>query len=67
MAFLRHLPALGYRCQVLTTSAFGGDDEVLRAWEPLSLYRWLFSIAGCLTAKRGGGALILPCALAAVI
>jgi glycosyltransferase involved in cell wall biosynthesis len=43
MAFLRHLPALGYRCQVLTTSAFGGDDDVLRAWEPLSFYRWLFN------------------------
>jgi len=51
MAFLRHLPALGYRCQVLTTSAFGGDDEVLRAWEPLSLYRWLFN-----REARGGRA-----------
>ena len=42
-AFLRYLPAFGYRCQVLTTSAFGGEDDVLRAWEPLSLYRWLFN------------------------
>ena len=42
-AFLRYLPACGYRCQVLTTSAFGGEDDVLRAWEPLSLYRWLFN------------------------
>jgi hypothetical protein len=43
LAFLRHLPACGYRCQVLTTSAFGGNGEVLRAWEPLSFYRWLFN------------------------
>ena len=40
---MRYLPACGYRCQVLTTSAFGGEDDVLRAWEPLSLYRWLFN------------------------
>ncbi len=42
-AFLRYLPDCGYRCQVLTTSAFGGGNDVLRAWEPLSLYRWLFN------------------------
>ncbi len=42
-AFLRHLPEFGYQSNVLTTSAFGGGDEVLRAWEPLSLYRWLFN------------------------
>lgn len=28
---------------MLTTSAFGGGSDVLRAWEPLSLYRWLFN------------------------
>ncbi len=43
VAFLRHLPECGYRCKVLTTSAFGGADDALRAWEPLSLYRWLFN------------------------
>lgn len=42
-AFLRYLPECGYCCKVLTTSAFGGNDDALRAWEPLSLYRWLFN------------------------
>lgn len=43
--FLHYLPRFGYRTRVLTTSAFGGaqDDQVLRAWEPLKLYRRLFN------------------------
>ncbi len=43
--FLRHLPEFGYEVRVLTTSAFGGESAgpVLRAWEPLRLYRWLFN------------------------
>jgi glycosyltransferase involved in cell wall biosynthesis len=42
---LRHLPDFGYGARVLTTSAFGGREEegVLRAWEPLKAYRWLFN------------------------
>ncbi len=46
--FLHYLPEFGYRPKVLTTSAFGGvqDDQVLRAWEPLKLYRQLFSETG---------------------
>ena len=51
--FLRFLPEFGYRARVLTTSAFGaatgpdpgGAMEVLRAWEPVRLYRWLFNRA----------------------
>lgn len=41
--FVRYLPEFGYRPQVVSTGAFGGDDDgVLRAWEPLALYRrWL--------------------------
>ena len=41
---MRYLPDFGYSAQVLTTSAFGGreDKGVLRAWEPLKAYRWLF-------------------------
>ncbi|MFH1567350.1 MAG: glycosyltransferase [Gemmatimonadota bacterium] len=40
--FVRYLPELGYRVRVLTTSTFGGrlDGHTLRAWEPLSWYRW---------------------------
>ena len=43
--FLHYLPRFGYRTRVLTTSAFGGaqDDQVLRAWEPLKLYRQIFN------------------------
>jgi glycosyltransferase involved in cell wall biosynthesis len=42
---LHHLPEFGYSAKVLTTSAFGGEssDRVLRAWEPLGLYRRLFN------------------------
>ena len=42
---MRYLPDFGYSAQVLTTSAFGGreDEGVLRAWEPLAAYRWLFN------------------------
>ena len=43
--FARYLAEFGYDATVLTTSAFGGDDDntVRRAWEPLSAYRWLFN------------------------
>ena len=49
--FLRYLPEFGYRTRVLTTAAFGRnapadsalEAQVLRAWEPLALYRWLFN------------------------
>ena len=46
--FLHYLPEFGYRAKVLTTSAFGGvqEDHVLRAWEPLKLYRRLFNEMG---------------------
>lgn len=49
--FLRYLPEYGYRARVLTTSAFGGlrESQVLRAWEPLAAYRWLFN-----PVARGG-------------
>ena len=43
VSFIRYLRELGYSCQILTTSAYGGDDDVLRAWEPISFYRWLFN------------------------
>ena len=43
VSFVRYLRELGYSCQVLTTSAYGGEDDVLRAWEPISFYRWLFN------------------------
>ena len=43
VSFVRYLRELGYSCQVLTTSAYGGEDDVLRAWEPISIYRWLFN------------------------
>ena len=44
--FARYLPEFGYDAKVLTTAAFGGDDDdgkVLRAGEALSAYRWLFN------------------------
>lgn len=49
--FLRYLAEFGYRASLLTTSAFGDiaassdlpEVRVLRAWEPLKLYRWLFN------------------------
>ncbi|MDA0335061.1 MAG: glycosyltransferase [bacterium] len=39
--FVRYLPDFGYSARVLSTAAFGGEpgDGVLRAWEPLGLYR----------------------------
>ena len=42
---MHHLPEFGYSGRVLTTSAFGGESGecILRAWEPLSLYRRLFN------------------------
>ena len=42
---MRYLPDFGYGHRVLTTSAFGGCEEgsVLRAWEPLAAYRWIFN------------------------
>ncbi|MEE2657794.1 MAG: glycosyltransferase [Candidatus Latescibacterota bacterium] len=45
--FARYLPEFGYETRVLTTSAFGKDSasDVLRAWEPLALYRRLFNRA----------------------
>ncbi len=43
VSFVRYLRELGYSCKVLTTSAYGGEDEALRAWEPISFYRWLFN------------------------
>lgn len=45
--FLHYLPEFGYRARVLTTAAFGGirEGQVLRAWEPLGAYRWLFNEA----------------------
>ncbi len=44
--FEHYLPDFGYRTKVLTTAAFGRGGqhvEVLRAWEPLGPYRWLFN------------------------
>ena len=43
--YCHYLPEFGYDVRVLTTSAFGGDstDGVLRAWEPVGLYRRLFN------------------------
>ena len=43
--FEQYLPEFGYRTSILTTAAFGGsfDGRLLRAWEPLALYRWLFN------------------------
>ena len=44
--FEHYLPEFGYQTKVLTTTAFGGTDQdgrVLRAWEPLGPYRWLFN------------------------
>ncbi len=44
--FERYLPEFGYETRVLTTTAFGRngpDGQVLRAWEPLGAYRWLFN------------------------
>ena len=49
--FLRYLPEFGYRASLLTTSAFGDaaaasdlpEVRLLRAWEPLKLYRRLFN------------------------
>ncbi|MEW6750968.1 MAG: glycosyltransferase [Candidatus Latescibacterota bacterium] len=59
LRFLRYLPEFGYQPCVLTTSAFGGTEPgrdsgppVLRAWEPLGLYRRLFNPA----ARRGAAA-----------
>ena len=46
LKFTRYLPEFGYRPVVLTTSAFGRSEEeggVLRAWEPLRTYRFLFN------------------------
>ena len=45
--FSQYLPEFGYEPDVLTTSAFGDDrqgalaESVLRAWEPIGLYRRL--------------------------
>ena len=43
--FRNYLPEFGYDSRVLTTSAFGRDraDGVVRAWEPIALYRRLFN------------------------
>lgn len=44
--FEQYLPEFGYRTKVLTTAAFGTGAQnigVLRAWEPLGPYRWLFN------------------------
>ena len=51
---MRYLPDFGYGVRALTTSAFGGREEqgVLRAWEPLAAYRWLFN-----KEARGGRAI----------
>ena len=43
VSFIHYLRELGYSCKVLTTSAFGGCGDALRAWEPISFYRWLFN------------------------
>lgn len=46
LKFIQYLPEFGYEATVLTTSAFGQfplNDHVLRAWEPLGLYRYLFN------------------------
>tara|TARA_B100001250_G_scaffold81322_1_gene66939 strand:- start:185 stop:1477 length:1293 start_codon:yes stop_codon:yes gene_type:complete len=43
VSFIHYLREFGYSCQVLTTSAFGGSDGALRAWEPIAFYRWLFN------------------------
>ena len=43
VSFIHYLQEFGYSCQVLTTSAFGGSDGALRAWEPIAFYRWLFN------------------------
>ena len=49
--FSRYLPEFGYRTQVVGTGAFGSPrDGVIRAWEPLALYRRLFN-----PAARGQG------------
>jgi glycosyltransferase involved in cell wall biosynthesis len=41
--FTRYLPEFGYAPKVLSTAAFGADaeDGVIRAWEPIGLYRRL--------------------------
>ena len=44
--FEQYLPEFGYHSKVLTTAAFGRNGQhagVLRAWEPLGPYRWLFN------------------------
>ncbi len=56
--FAGRLPSFGYEPVALTTSAFGGDEGVVRAWEPLGLYRALFNRAGRgMPHARTGGAL----------
>ena len=51
--FSRYLPEFGYRPRVVSTGAFGSPrDGVIRAWEPLGLYRRLFNPA----ARRRGPA-----------
>ena len=51
--FTRYLPEFGYRPRVVGTGAFGTPkDGVIRAWEPLALYRRLFNPA----ARRKGPA-----------
>lgn len=42
-AFIRHLPNLGYRLDVVTTSTYGGFDDVLRVGEPVGLFRSAFN------------------------
>ncbi|MBQ39736.1 MAG: hypothetical protein CME04_25400 [Gemmatimonadaceae bacterium] len=45
--FVRYLPEFGYAPRVLSTRAFGGDgtEGVVRAWEPVGLYRRLLNPA----------------------
>ena len=45
--FARYLGKFGYDPLILSTQAFGGDPEdgILRAWEPVGLYRRLFNSA----------------------
>jgi glycosyltransferase involved in cell wall biosynthesis len=56
--FAGGLPSFGYEPVALTTSAFGGGEGAVRAWEPLGLYRALFNRAGREAPHaRTGGAL----------
>ena len=61
--FTHYLPEFGYEPRVVGTGAFGKpQDGVIRAWEPLGLYRRLFNPAArrqgaAATRRRTGGPL----------